>query len=63
MMPKKSINLLKNKRSYYCQATAFRSILLTLCLKHATIKVQRGATVVDGLPLEIVSYKKATVVS
>jgi hypothetical protein len=37
--------------------------LLTLNLKQVTIKIQRGATVVDGLPLEIVSYKKATVVS
>ena len=36
---------------------------LTRLEKHATIKIQRGTTVVDGLPLEIFSYKKATVVS
>ena len=63
MMLKKSINLLKNKRSCYYRASAFHSNLLTHYLKHVKIKIQRGAIVVDGLPLKIFSYKKATVVS
>ena len=41
----------KQKRSYFCRATTFNSNLLTLYLKQVTIKIQRGAIVVDGLPL------------
>lgn len=53
----------KVKRSCSNRVTTFYPNLLTLQLKQATIKIQRGATVVDGLPLRSFSYKKATVVS
>ena len=53
----------KQKRSCYYRATAFHSNLLTHYLEHVKIKIQRGAIVVDGLPLKNFSYKKVTVVS
>ena len=41
----------------------FRLKFFDILRKNATIKIQRGAIVVDGLPLKNFSYKKATVVS